>query len=242
MSTCTNWRRLTFLLFFFTPPTPARSILTLVSMDVICTFLAFIAIANAQQVGLATPEVHPRLSSEICAKSKGCSPANTSIVIDAGFRWLHKVAGTTNCISGKFNPSVCSDPESCVKNCALEGVEDYGKFGLKTAGNAVTMSLFRNEGGKLVKTSPRIYLYDEFKEQYALFQLLNREFTFDVDMSKAGCGVNGALYLAEMSPTGHRDSINTAGAKYGVGYCDAQCPKQKYINGRVCCFLRRIKC
>lgn len=28
---------------------------------------------------------------------------------------------------------------------------------------------------------------------------------------------------------------NKAGAKYGTGYCDAQCPQDiKYINGKVC--------
>jgi cellulose 1,4-beta-cellobiosidase len=204
-------------------------------MDAICLFLAyFIAIGSAQQPGVQIPEFHPKLATETCTTSKGCSPVNTSIVLDAGFRWLHKIGSNANCISGKFDPSICPDPETCVKNCALEGV-DYSKFGLKTAGSAVTMNLFRNENNKLTKVSPRIYLYDESKERYAIFKLMNQEFTFDVDMSKAGCGVNGALYFSEMSPTGHQDSINRAGAKYGVGYCDAQCPKDNFINGRVSC-------
>lgn len=30
-------------------------------------------------------------------------------------------------------------------------------------------------------------------------------------------------------------STNTAGAKYGTGYCDSQCPRDlKFINGMVC--------
>lgn len=30
-------------------------------------------------------------------------------------------------------------------------------------------------------------------------------------------------------------STNTAGAKYGTGYCDSQCPRDlKFINGLVC--------
>lgn len=33
-------------------------------------------------------------------------------------------------------------------------------------------------------------------------------------------------------------STNKAGAKYGTGYCDSQCPRDlKFINGKVC--LRR---
>lgn len=31
-----------------------------------------------------------------------------------------------------------------------------------------------------------------------------------------------------------RDPTNKAGAKYGVGYCDSQCPRDlKFINGQV---------
>jgi len=35
-----------------------------------------------------------------------------------------------------------------------------------------------------------------------MFTLLNREFTFDVDVSKLGCGLNGALYFVEMDRDG----------------------------------------
>jgi cellulose 1,4-beta-cellobiosidase len=95
------------------------------------------------------------------------------------------------------------------------------------------MKLFVQKNNATSLASPRIYLFNEGKDRYADFSLLNREFTFDVDMSKSGCGINGALYLVEMSPTGDQDELNTAGAKYGTGYCDAQCPKQNFIKGRV---------
>jgi cellulose 1,4-beta-cellobiosidase len=71
---------------------------------------------------------------------------------------------------------------------------------------------------------------------YQLFKLLNQEFTFTVDMSNLGCGLNGALYLAEMDADGGmaRFPTNKAGAKYGTGYCDSQCPHDlKFINGAV---------
>jgi len=66
------------------------------------------------------------------------------------------------------------------------------------------------------------------------FELLGNEFTFDVDVSNIGCGLNGALYFVSMDLDGGlaKFSGNKAGAKYGTGYCDAQCPRDiKFING-----------
>lgn len=54
-----------------------------------------------------------------------------------------------------------------------------------------------------------------------MFKLLNKEFTFDVDVSNLPCGLNGALYFVEMNETGDMGGDNKAGAKYGTGYCDA---------------------
>lgn len=48
------------------------------------------------------------------------------------------------------------------------------------------------------------------------------------------CGLNGALYFVAMDEDGgmSKYSTNKAGAKYGTGYCDAQCPRDlKFING-----------
>jgi cellulose 1,4-beta-cellobiosidase len=70
--------------------------------------------------------------------------------------------------------------------------------------------------------------------QYEMFNLKNREFTFDVDASNLPCGLNGALYFVEMSEDGGMAAYddNKAGAKYGTGYCDAQCPHDlKFIDG-----------
>jgi cellulose 1,4-beta-cellobiosidase len=72
--------------------------------------------------------------------------------------------------------------------------------------------------------------------QYQMLQLLGQEFTFDVDVSNLPCGLNGALYFAEMDADGgmSKYSGNKAGAQYGTGYCDAQCPQDiKFINGEV---------
>jgi cellulose 1,4-beta-cellobiosidase len=67
-----------------------------------------------------------------------------------------------------------------------------------------------------------------------MFKLLNREFSFDVDVSSLECGINGALYFVEMEADGGMSKFptNKAGAKYGTGYCDAQCPHDiKFICG-----------
>jgi cellulose 1,4-beta-cellobiosidase len=72
--------------------------------------------------------------------------------------------------------------------------------------------------------------------QYQIFKLKNQEFTFDVDMSQLPCGLNGALYFVQMDADGGmaRFPTNKAGAKYGTGYCDSQCPRDiKFINGQV---------
>jgi cellulose 1,4-beta-cellobiosidase len=193
----------------------------------------------AQQVGNNTPEIHPKLPTAICS-SAGCVAQNTSIVLDSTFRWLHATNGTTNCIINGFNRSICPDPEACGKACSLEGIKDYRDYGLETNGDQVKMNLFTKTRDTVKKASARIYLYNEDEGGYQYFKLLNQEIAFDVDMSKAGCGVNGAFYLIEMSQTGDKDEVNSAGAKYGTGYCDAQCPKLNFINGRVIITLEML--
>lgn len=49
------------------------------------------------------------------------------------------------------------------------------------------------------------------------------------------CGINGALYFVQMEADGGagKSPGNKAGAAYGTGYCDAQCPQDiKFINGQ----------
>lgn len=62
----------------------------------------------------------------------------------------------------------------------------------------------------------------------------NREFVFDADVSQMPCGLNGALYFVDMDADGGMSKYpgNKAGAAYGTGYCDAQCPHDdKFIDG-----------
>ena len=198
------------------------------------SFLAatlFAAYAIAQVPGPLTPEVHPALTSYQCSASSGCKPLNTSIVLDANYRWLHNVDGYTNCVTTGFDPKLCPDAATCAKTCSLEGV-DYASYGIHTSGDAVTLNIFKTDPATNVTSmsSPRIYLLAD-DNTYDQFKLLNQEFSFDVDVSKVPCGINGALYFSEMNETGDKNTLNTAGAKYGTGYCDAQCPTQNFIKG-----------
>lgn len=62
----------------------------------------------------------------------------------------------------------------------------------------------------------RVYLM-ESEDKYRTFNLLNKEFTFTVDVSNLPCGLNGALYFSQMAADGglSENSGNKAGAKYG---------------------------
>ncbi|KAF2494759.1 cellobiohydrolaseI [Lophium mytilinum] len=189
-----------------------------------------VSYTTAQQPGELTPEAHPSLSSKRCTLAGGCVSVNSSIVLDSNYRWLHNVGGYTNCVgSSGFDPEICPDIETCAANCTLEGV-DYATYGISTSGDALTLDLFVQKDNTTSLASPRVYLLEN-DDTYVSFNLLNAEFTFDVDVSNVPCGINGALYFSEMDATGNKNALNAAGAAYGTGYCDAQCPTQNFIKG-----------
>jgi cellulose 1,4-beta-cellobiosidase len=87
-----------------------------------------------------------------------------------------------------------------------------------------------------VNVGSRLYILDD-DDSYYMFQLKNREFALDIDVSELYCGMNGAMYFVEMDENGGKGKNNNqAGAKYGTGYCDAQCPHDiKFIDGEANC-------
>jgi cellulose 1,4-beta-cellobiosidase len=202
---------------------------TLVTIYAAC----IVSLTTAQQVGTSEPEVHPSLESQQCTSSDGCKAEQTKIVLDANWRWLHKVGGYTNCYTGnQWDTALCPDPETCAKNCALEGVKYADTYGITTGNTDLTLGFVtKHQYGTNVGS--RVYLMQD-DTKYKMFKLLNQEFTFDVDVSKLPCGLNGALYFVQMDQDGGMSKFpnNKAGAKYGTGYCDAQCPHDiKFING-----------
>ncbi|KAK3314200.1 glycoside hydrolase family 7 protein [Apodospora peruviana] len=187
------------------------------------------ALVATQQIGTAIPEVHPKLTTQKCTLAGGCKTVNTAVVLDAFSRSLHKVGDpSTACNVGG---PLCQDAASCAANCALEGI-DYAAKGVQTSGDVLTLNQWLPNGdGGYNTVTPRTYLVAEDGKNYENYRLLNAELSFDVDLSKLVCGMNGALYLSEMEMDGGRGALNPAGAEYGTGYCDAQCPTLSFING-----------
>jgi cellulase len=187
------------------------------------------ALAVGQQISTAVPETHLKLPTQKCTLKDGCKTFDTAVVHDALWRRLHKVDDpSTPCYLGS---PLCSEAEACGKNCALEGV-DYAARGVATKGDAITLNQFvKASDGSYTVSTPRVFLVAPDGKNYEPFRLLNQEFSFDVDVSKLVCGMNGALVIGEMSLTGGRSELNPAGAEYGTGYCDAQCAQHDFIDG-----------
>lgn len=191
----------------------------------------FPQVATAQQIGTGIPEVHPRFRTQRCTKSGGCKTQQTYLVSDARHRPFYNTEGEiVECSAA--NKVLCPDEATCAKNCILDGVE-YGSLGVLASNTAVTLRNYLFDGKKYRSISPRVYLLAEDGENYEPIKLLNQEISFQVDVSNIGCGMNGALYLSELDFAGGRSKLNLAGAKYGTGYCDAQCPKSDFVNGVV---------
>ena len=159
------------------------------------------------------------------------------MVIDSNWRWTHTVNGYKNCYTGNtWDASLCPDGVTCARNCALDGADYHGTYGVFASGSSLKLN-FVTHGSYSTNIGSRLYLLDSDTE-YLMFKLKNREFTFDVDVSKLPCGLNGALYFVEMDADGGMSKYpgNKCGAKYGTGYCDAQCPHDlKFINGEANC-------
>lgn len=191
--------------------------------------------ARAQQAGTLTTETHPPLTVSQCTSS-GCTTSQQSIVIDANWRWLHTKTGYTNCYTGNtWNATICPDGVTCAANCALDGADYSSTYGITTSGNALKLDFVTT--GTNTNVGSRTYLMAAGSTtEYQILKLMGQEFTFDVDVSNLPCGLNGALYFSEMDADGGmaKYPTNLAGAKYGTGYCDAQCPQDiKFINGIV---------
>ena len=121
----------------------------------------------------------------------------------------------------------------------------YEEYGVNTTDDAITLTYVAPSGA----IGSRLYVLQE--EEYVLFKLKNREFAFDINITGIDCALNGvsegnlcigkefvahgtqAVYFVEMDKTGGKGKGgNTAGALFGTGYCDAQCPADvRFIEG-----------
>ncbi|KAG6010615.1 hypothetical protein E4U21_005113, partial [Claviceps maximensis] len=200
---------------------------------------AFITAAHAQQACSNKPEQHPPLSWSSCSNA-GCTNVNGAVTIDANWRWTHRVDSSANCYTGNtWDQSTCgvsgldsASGKSCAEQCCVDGADYAGTYGITTTDDALSLKLV-HQGPYSKNIGSRMYLMRD-ESHYQMFTLLGNEFTFDVDVSRIGCGLNGALYFVSMDEDGGmaRFPSNNAGAKFGTGYCDSQCPRDvKFING-----------
>jgi cellulose 1,4-beta-cellobiosidase len=140
------------------------------------------SVVQAQQAGTLTPEKHPSLSVSTCTAS-GCTSKAQSVVLDGNWRWLHSTSGSTNCYTGNtWDKSLCPDGATCATNCALDGADYSGTYGIKTSGNALSLQFKTGSN-----VGSRVYLMDDQDKNYQMFNLKNQEFAFDVDASQLGC-------------------------------------------------------
>ncbi|EGC35742.1 hypothetical protein DICPUDRAFT_151874 [Dictyostelium purpureum] len=193
--------------------------------------LSFLNVSFSQKVGKFSPEVHPPITWQECADDGSCKTMNGEIVIDANWRWVHSEQGT-NCYTGNtWNPTLCPDDKTCAENCYLDGANYESVYGITTEDDSVRLNFITQSQGKNIGS--RTFLMAN-STNYQMFYVLGQEFSFDVDVSNLDCGLNGALYLVSMDSDGGiaRFPSNEAGAQYGTGYCDAQCPRDlKFISG-----------
>ena len=81
-------------------------------------------------------------------------------------------------------------------------------YGVKSDGKGLTLS-FVTQGPYSTNIGSRMYLLAPGGDEYQIFKLKNKEFTFDVDVSELPCGLNGALYFVEMDYDGGMENYPT---------------------------------
>jgi cellulose 1,4-beta-cellobiosidase len=180
-------------------------------LSVIVALSLATTLASAQGVGTYQTETHPKMTWSQCSGTGGtsCKTVNGEVVIDANWRWLHAKGDYTNCYTGNtWNTTLCPDNASCSTNCVVDGADYSATYGATTSGNGLTLK-FITKGQYSTNIGSRLYLMKD-SSTYQTFNLIGNEFTFDVDVSKLPCGLNGALYFVTMDPKGQ----GTAGAKY----------------------------
>ena len=147
----------------------------------------------------------------------------TKMVLDQNWHWIHTTAGSDNCYNSDWDKTICPDPQTCSRNCAIEGIEEseyLNPYGISVSGGALTLR-YVTQGTYGTNVGSRVYLMNEDGKTYRGFDLRNKEFVFTADMSNADCGLNGAIYFVEMPLAGS----SMIRPWLGQGYGDAQCAK-----------------
>merc|ERR1711970_1591008 len=192
------------------------------------TLLLTLPQALGQAAGDQKANENLKFPIEVCQSEGNCQKISTAVTLDANWRWIHNADGS-NCYSGNiWDSASCPDSATCTANCVIEGttLEDWpSTYGVTGDGQGGVTLKFVTVGQYSTNIGSRMFLLDESGNNYYMFKLKNKEFTMDVDTSDLPCGLNGAVYFVEMDADGGLSyPKNQAGATYGTGYCDAQCP------------------
>merc|ERR1712066_881945 len=208
---------------------------TRMSMKTATIVFLFLGVAFAQKKCTQKENVHLPVDVDVEGKTE-----SLGVVLDSNWRWTHVVGDTVNCCTGnRWDQSLCPDAKSCTEVCGIDGVDkaDWEQtYGVQTDGTSTTLK-FVSEGPYSRNVGSRNYIIDSDGENYKMFFLKNKEWAMTVDTSNLCCGLNGAAYFVEMDKDGGLSyDGNEAGAAYGTGYCDAQCPHDmKWISGEANC-------
>ena len=126
-----------------------------------CLFLVYLALS--QNAGNQKQEYHITFPYNECSKSGGCQRHEGSVTLDSNWRWVHNTAGYDNCFTGtEWNKQYCPDPQTCTKNCAVDGVppSDWSNpYGIHQINNGIEMKLVtRGQYGDNIGS--RVYLLE----------------------------------------------------------------------------------
>jgi cellulose 1,4-beta-cellobiosidase len=200
---------------------------------------SLLSFAAAQQAGTNDENYLMPVGLQSCwwnaQGQKECTTEQKSISLDANWRWTHVAGDYKNCYTdSEWDTSICTDGATCAQKCAAGAVNQEtweGTYGVKQNGNGVDVG-FVTQGPYSVNVGSRSYMMEN-ESEYKLFSMLEKEISFDVDLSNMPCGTNAAIYFSEMEKTGNAGDTNKAGAAYGTGYCDGQCARDlKWVGGK----------
>lgn len=105
-------------------------------------------------------------------------------MLDANWRWAHTTTGYTNCYTGNaWNATICPDATTCASNCAIDGADYSGTYGVTTPSSGALQLKFITTNANGQNVGSRLYLMAD-DSNYRMFNLLNKEFTMDVDVSE----------------------------------------------------------
>jgi len=198
--------------------------------------------AVAQQAGtINSNDLMPFPVGE-CSSDGTCKTnSKTKLSLDSNWRWTHQADGSENCYTNnewktKGGEQACEDGQTktCAEKCAVGAwpKEQWeAPYGVNKTSSGVTLG-YVTQGPYSINVGTRLFITED--GEYKQFDLIGKEVSVTVDMSGAECGLNGAIYFVEMDKNGDLGvGDNHAGAEYGTGYCDAQCPRDlKWIKGK----------